>query len=265
MNVAVSETGIDRDRLSLWLACPSVVLANDSKALFESILSNEERTRLEGLHFSRDRREYLVAHALVRQALSHFHPIPPAAWRFSHNPYGKPAIDPECGLHFNLAHSTDLTVCLISKRSEVGVDVEPYGHGFGILEIAKAVFSPLELAQLDSLDDTEKADHMLTLWTLKEAYVKARGKGFSLPLKTISFLRDEATGLRLDVESSEKTRSGSNCRFCLIEQKGHRIAIVAESNVNPRVELWELASFMGFPRQLVEAQPVFYPLERAPR
>lgn len=265
MSGAGFEAGNDGDTLSLWLACPSAVLPEDVKAPFVSMISGEERAHLESLHFPRDRREYLVAHVLARTALSHCHPIPPEAWHFSRNPYGKPAIDPECGLHFNLAHSSELTACLIYQRGEVGVDVEPYGRGFDILEIASTVFSPQELAQLEPLDETEKTDHMLTLWTLKEAFVKAQGKGFSLPLKTISFLRDDATGFRLHVEPSEKLDSGSNYRFCLIEQYGHRIAVVADSKAEPRVELWELTSLMGGPKRLAEVQPAFYPLDRVPK
>jgi 4'-phosphopantetheinyl transferase len=263
MSHASSETGIDHDTLSLWLACPSAAFAEDLKPQYQSMISSEERARLERLHFERDRREYLVAHVLVRRALSHFRPTPPEAWKFSHNRYGKPAIDPECGLRFNLSHASDLTVCLISHRGEVGVDVEPHGRGDDILEIASTVFSLAELAQIESLEQSQKADHALTLWTLKEAFVKAQGKGFSLPLKTISFLRDGKTGFRLQVQSLERD-TGRNCRFCLINHDAHRIAIVAESRVDPKLELWELASLIDTPRQLAAVRPVFYPRDPTP-
>jgi 4'-phosphopantetheinyl transferase len=263
MSPANPEPGIDRDTLSVWLASPSEAFAEDASEGYSAVISDDERTRLASLRFPQDRREYLVAHVLARKALSHYHPIPPEAWRFRHNSYGKPSIDPECGLHFNIAHSSNLTVCLISQRGEVGVDVEPHGRGDEILEIASTVCSLAELAQIESLDKSQRADYTLTLWTLKEAYVKAQGKGFSLPLKTISFLRDAAAGFRMHVQTSEKNPR-SDCRFCLIDHKGHRIAIVSEAKGNPKAELWELASPMDPPKQLAGARPVFYPRVQAP-
>lgn len=262
MSPANPEPGIDRDTLSVWFASPSDAFVEDEKAGYQAMISDDERTRLASLRFPQDRREYLVAHVLTRKALSHYHPIPPDAWRFRHNPYGKPSIDPDCGLCFNLAHTSHLTVCLISQRGEVGVDVEPHGRGDEILEIATTVCSLTELAQIEALEKSQRADYTLTLWTLKEAYVKAQGKGFSLPLKTISFLRDGAAGFRLQVQSSEK-KAPTDCRFCLIDHKGHRIAIVSDARGNPKAELWEVASLLDPPTQLLGARPVFYPRGQA--
>ena len=69
-----------------------------------------ERARAARFRFDRHRREFLTTHALARVALSHAHPLPPDAWSFSFNPYGKPSPIPECSLPLS--------------RSTVDVDLE---------------------------------------------------------------------------------------------------------------------------------------------
>ena len=68
------------------------------------------------------------------------------------------------------------------------MDVESFSRAEEIVPLAPRVFSAAERAQLDALPAAERPDRALSLWTLKEAYIKARGMGLSLPLQEISFL-----------------------------------------------------------------------------
>ena len=107
-----------------------------------SLLSEGERARWQKFRFERNRREYLATRALVRTALSRHGATLPEAWRFSCNEFGKPATEPASGLHFNLANSLGLVVCLIAEGAEVGVDVESLERAEQIVELAPGVFSP---------------------------------------------------------------------------------------------------------------------------
>ncbi len=131
----------------------------------------------------------------MRTALSCNRPVAARAWQFKLNGHGKPAVKPECGLHFNLSNSVGLVVCLVAEGTEVGVDVEPFERAGEVLKLAREVFSLAEQAQLESLEGAGKLNRALSLWTLKESHIKARGWG----------LRRRWTGFR----------------FCLAARRGY--------------------------------------------
>jgi 4'-phosphopantetheinyl transferase len=217
---------------------------------------------------------------LTRLALSHAHPLPPHAWRFSVNKYGKPSPIPECGLRFNQSNSVELAVCLISRPAaqygaavpdagiEVGVDVESFARAEEIVLLAARVFSAAERAQLDALPAAERPDRALSLWTLKEAYIKARGMGLSLPLPGISFLFDGPNTDRPDAmrfqNSPEAIRfevapgiddDPGRWRFCRFDHTGYRIALAVEAAAAGPTEVFEVRPPLGPPVRLAWGAP----------
>jgi 4'-phosphopantetheinyl transferase len=249
---------MDRERLHLWCAYPHDLLEEEAAQAAVRLLSKEELTRWQRFKFDRHRREYLATHALARTALSHSRLLPPEAWRFQLNAYGKPSIEPECGLRFNLSNSLDLVVCLISERAEVGVDVEPHKRAESILEVAPRMFSPRELAQLEALRENERPERALRLWTLKEAYIKARGMGLALPLNRFSFLFEGETKMRMAMDLSLGDEPG-RWRFCLMEHLGHRIALMVESETDPDLQCWETRPPFAAARKLELAKDHWFP------
>lgn len=65
---------------------------------------------------------------------------------------------------------------------ELGIDIERIRKNFPYQQIAESFFSPFENAVLRSLPEHQQLRAFLTCWTRKEAYIKAVGKGFSIPL-----------------------------------------------------------------------------------
>jgi 4'-phosphopantetheinyl transferase len=212
-------------------------------------LSEEEQARVQRFKFERHRRESLATSALMRVALSHIRPVAPQAWQIKLGEHGKPGlegkpgvdgkpgIDPEDRLQFNLSNSVAMVVCLVAEGGEVGVDVEPFERSEQILKLACDVFSPAEQAQLESLMDTQKLDRAISLWTLKESYIKARGMGLLLPLDKFSFLFD-AGGIRLEIDPSLGD-TPERWQFCLVDYAGHRIAAMADRAAGGELEMWE--------------------------
>jgi len=250
---------MDPEQLYLWCGFPEDVVdeaASDACAL---ILSEDERARWQTFRFEKGRREYLTSRALVRFALSQYRPLAPEAWRFQVNAYGKPRPDPECGLRFNLSNSSGLVVCLIAYEAEVGVDVEPYERAGEIAKLAETVFSPLELAQFEELHGSEKADRALSLWTLKESYIKARGMGLSLPLDKISFLFGGAAGIRMELDACVGDEA-ERWRFCLLDQAGHRIALVVERAGASGLQIFETRPPLSPALRISREPEVWYPL-----
>ena len=155
-----------------------------------SLLSDEERTRHDRFRARRDRDEYAVAHALLRTTLSMVGDRPPAAWRFTAGPQGKPAIADAVaneGLAFNLSHTRGLVACAVSRGIDVGIDVEAVTRAIDWRPIAARYFSPEEVAEIDRVDPPAQAIRFFEIWTLKEAFIKAVGTGLSQPLKAMTF------------------------------------------------------------------------------
>jgi len=255
----ISATTMERTTLHLWYAYPDDLLDDAAAQACARLLSDDERARWQRFKFEKHRREYLATHALARIALSHARAVSPEAWRFQLNRYGKPEIDPECGLRFNLSNSLGLVVCLISEGAEVGVDVESRARAGSIAEIGPRMFSLQEQAQLESLPEPEKPERALQLWTLKEAYIKARGMGLALPLNQFSFLfeRDDQIRMAMDPALGD---APDRWTFCLIKHADHCIALMVESRTIPPLTLWEARPLLARPARLVGGEEHWFPV-----
>ena len=144
-------------------------------------LSAEERTRAAQFAFAEDRRDFVVAHALLRRLLTAFVPRDPAAWSFMTSPSGKPGLanpDLEGGsIAFNLSHTRGLVACVAARGADVGIDVERVPAGDNLLDVARAHFSVAEVRDLERRAAAEQRARFTELWTLKEAQAKATGAG----------------------------------------------------------------------------------------
>jgi 4'-phosphopantetheinyl transferase len=228
---------INRNEMHLWFARVPV-LSKSTREAYSKLLSGTEQFRCEKLLFERHRHEYLMTRALVRTTLSRYLPVEPEEWQFTQGPFGKPKIEPSCGLHFNLSNTPCLTACLVSRCGEVGVDIEPWSRAKDIAEIAHTVFSPSELDELHALPPRLQDNRVLSLWTLKESYVKARGTGLNFPLKKFSFLFDDVSVSRL-LFDAQLNDTPEHWRFGTWDYEQHRVAFMAESSSCIRLSVWQ--------------------------
>jgi 4'-phosphopantetheinyl transferase len=184
-------------QLQLWFARPEQF--EQSPALV-ALLEPYELAAQARLIDPQKGHEYFVTRILARIALGSVMGASPASLRFERSPYGKPALEPPGEIQFNLSNTRGLVVCLIARVGgvSVGVDVEARTRGAKIIELAPTVFSTQEQADLWT-QPSEKREHYATqLWTLKESYIKARGKGMALPLDGFTFRLQGATTLTLE-------------------------------------------------------------------
>jgi 4'-phosphopantetheinyl transferase len=173
----------------VWLANPDQIQpALEERYL--ALLASEERERYGRLRRERSRREFLVAHALARAALSRYAAVPPEAWAFSAGEHGRPEISGPLQterLRFNLSHTDGLVACAVIRRLDIGVDVESAARRVRHRDLARRFFGEGEVKALQALEPGRQAERFLELWTLKEAYLKARGRGISIPLRGFEF------------------------------------------------------------------------------
>jgi 4'-phosphopantetheinyl transferase len=156
---------------------------------YRRLMSADEAARERRYHRPANRLEHRVARALVRTTLSRYRDVDPRDWIFAAGENGRPEIadPPEPELRFNLSHAPGLVACLVARDRSVGVDVENTGRPTDALEIAERYFAPGEVAELRALPPEERRARFFGIWTLKEAYVKARGLGITVPLDGFAF------------------------------------------------------------------------------
>ncbi len=184
----------ERGELHLWWARPAAAIDPDLLEAYASVLNETERERHGRFLFARHRHLFLVARALVRVTLARYvagagAPCSPAALRFAFNEHGRPDLDLSHGLgpvRFNLSHTDGLVVMLVG-RGDLGVDVEDITRRTSGLNIAEHFFAPAEVEELLAFagvhGDALAKSRFFDYWTLKEAYIKARGMGLAIPLR----------------------------------------------------------------------------------
>lgn len=112
---------------------------------------------------------------------------------FEYNEHEKPLLKNFPNSHFNISHSGDYVLVAFSDKP-VGIDIEK--NKGNRLKVAQRFFTQEEQNDLFSLPTIEKQiDYFYQLWTLKESYMKAIGKGISMSLSSFSFQKEEDFGL----------------------------------------------------------------------
>jgi 4'-phosphopantetheinyl transferase len=152
-----------------------------------SLLDDGEKQRAAGISNGAARREFVKTRALLRLLLSRYTGTAAHGLQLSYGRSGKPTLLGHPRVHFNVAHSGDMALVAISS-SEVGIDLERVAAGIDLLGVAESVFSRDEIESLIATPQQQRPDHFFSVWTRKEAYLKATGQGFSSELQEISAL-----------------------------------------------------------------------------
>src|SRR6476659_2394037 len=171
---------LDATEVHLWQAS----LDGRPADIFESFLSADELDRANRFHFAADRIHFIVARGLLRNLLAAYLGINCAELRFSYGAKGKPflLLDGQTQINFNLSHSHGRAAFAFSRGRELGVDLEFVKEDFEAELIATRFFSRSEVLALRLVPAELRNQAFFNCWTRKEAYIKARGEGLSMPL-----------------------------------------------------------------------------------
>lgn len=160
-------------------------------APWAGLLDATENARAARFVFPHSRITFIAAHALARAALAAAAGAPPAAFGFAAGAHGKPAAllhGRPAGLAFNLSHTNGLVGVAVASVPglPLGFDLEPVDRR-APMEVARRYFTDAEIAWLDGLPEAARAEGFFRLWTLKEAFIKATGKGLTQDLSSFWF------------------------------------------------------------------------------
>lgn len=186
------------------------------------LLPEETRKKVNAFARSNDSQRSLLGELLARHLLykATGKPLPDEA--FTTGDKGKPAHDGFRGIHFNITHSGEWVAVALSSGC-VGVDVEkmrkiPEG-------VARRFFSEAENNWLDSAKtEAERKDIFFTLWTLKESFLKAIGKGLTKSLSSFTILQKGNN--QFELEQDQETRGFKLYTFEF--RDGYKLSVCAE-------------------------------------
>ncbi len=169
--------GYNPDRApAVWL-CASTDLAATDAPRWMTAGEFQRLARLSGT----SRCDFLVSRWLIRHALA---AVSGREARHCRPADGRPdnSAEPR-GWRLSLSHSGGMAGCAVSHGAAIGLDIEPLTRRPQWKELVKRWFSPQEQAWLLSADDPEA---FLRVWTLKEAWLKATGRGIADNLQTLT-------------------------------------------------------------------------------
>ncbi|WP_066477844.1 MULTISPECIES: 4'-phosphopantetheinyl transferase family protein [unclassified Sphingomonas] len=228
------------DQIDVFVASVEACWEEAGAQGYPMLLEPAEISRAAQFVFERDRRRFIVTRALARTVLAEATGLAPAELRFTQNAWGRPEIANaqarSLDIRFNLSHTADLIVLAVTSTRDVGVDVERVGARDVPLDLADRFFAPSESAALRSMPASAQGRRFFEYWTLKEAYIKARGMGLSLGLDTFAFELGNPLEIGLSVDPAVDEDAG-RWRFWQFEiASDYLIALCCEARGgDPRI------------------------------
>lgn len=176
----------ERGVVQLW--CGVLRFEPEAFAGLERLLSIEERQRASRFRTDELRHRFMVSRGLMRRVLGGGRCLPPDQLRFTTDDHGKPHLVNGRETQFNLSHSRDLMLLAVTRGMPVGVDIEQVRRLKDAHGIAHRFFTARESEWLRGRQGSEVDSAFFSLWTRKEAILKATGEGISSGLETIELL-----------------------------------------------------------------------------
>jgi 4'-phosphopantetheinyl transferase len=173
-------SGLAAGEVHVWRA--SLQLDERVISDLEGVLAADERDRARRLRLEQHRSRFIAARGLLRLLLGCYVGMAADELVFSYGAFGKPRLAAATPA-FNLAHSDAVALYAFTNGADVGIDVEvPRRRRAELMPVAERFFSPGEVRALRAVAAEHQQMAFLACWTRKEAFIKARGDGLSLPL-----------------------------------------------------------------------------------
>jgi 4'-phosphopantetheinyl transferase len=187
-NLGAPVSGLSSDDIGVWLIELDAGLKSQAEVEGAepgpelTSLNAAEQARAARFVRARDRRRFARCRAALREILGRLLGEPPASLQFRAVARGKPELDLADGpppLRFNVSHSANLAVIAVSRRHELGIDLEqvrPIGEAE---RIVASFFSEAEQAEFATIDALARPMAFVRGWTRKEAILKGLGVGIA--------------------------------------------------------------------------------------
>jgi 4'-phosphopantetheinyl transferase len=236
-NKAPDDVELDSDHVHVWRANLDQPAWRIQQ--LAQTLSADEQERAERHRFEHLRRRFIVGRGVLRTVLSSYLRVLPSQIQFGYGPQGKPRLaEPLTSLHFNLAHSHELALYAVTPDRAVGVDIEQVRPLDNAAQLAERFFSPQEAAALRAVPAEQRLEAFFTCWTRKEAYIKARGGGLSIPLNQFDVSLTLGEPARLVASRIDRRDPDRWSLYALVPAPGY-VATLAVEGYGWRLACWQ--------------------------
>ncbi|GAC1425482.1 MAG: 4'-phosphopantetheinyl transferase superfamily protein [Ktedonobacteraceae bacterium] len=229
---------VSADNVHVWrasLEMPDLIVQH-----LIHVLSTEEMAKARSFRFEKHRLHWIVARGLLRTLLGWYLEEDPQQLCFRYNSYGKPSLEsPISDIQFNISHSRDLALYAFSFSRQIGVDVEYMRSDFDYEDLAKYSFSPFEREELRAVPVEAKRQAFFNGWTRKEAYIKARGKGVSIPLDQFDVVLKPGEPATL-MSSREDPRETQRWSFYALDPGTDYAGALVVEGFGVHISYWQL-------------------------
>ncbi len=208
------------------------------------LLSAEERARADRYLVDRPRNTFVVTRATLRVLLASYLGRSPEQLAFCYSAQGKPSLANEAtDLRFNVSHTDGLAALAFVRGREIGVDVEKVKPDCEARKLAERFFSPAERQAISRFSGIALQEAFFRCWTRKEAFIKAKGGGLSIPLDQfdVSVAEDQPAALLGTRPDADEAR-----RWMLYElpvEAGYAAALAVSTVMSARETPVETSAF----------------------
>ena len=195
-------------QIHIWKACLN--LPENLVFFLKDFLSDEERRKADRFRFLHHQKQYIVFHGTFRKLLGGYLGVKEKDMVFESRPHGKPRIqkifNPE-DIRFSMSRSSEIGVYAFTLKNEVGVDIEKMRPLPEIDSIVNEYFSDNEKHIYKEVKEKQKEEWFYTVWTRKEALIKAIGLGLYFPLKDADVSNTGMVKIKSDTHRKDLTQS----------------------------------------------------------
>ena len=193
-----------------------------------AVLAPNEHCRLLQIKHQEQKARFVISRGVLRHLLADYLSVSPESIEFDSGMFGKPVVIGH-ELQFNVSHSGDCLLVAISRRAQIGVDVEVVRSRYNLSALARRCLAEREFGFWMELSEDLKETEFYRFWVAKEAFVKAVGRGVALG---VARCRLRVPDLDRFVSVPDEFGEANDWRLVRLEvPKGYAAALVMPSIV----------------------------------
>jgi 4'-phosphopantetheinyl transferase len=198
---------------------------------FFSCLSDDEVERANKLKVDDKKTQFVITRGVLRQLLSNVLDMSEKEIVFNYGEHNKPYLDCQYNnqsVEFNVSHSGNYALIALGLKDKLGVDIEMINNKVDYQSLSQRFFSNIERKSLLKINESEQLDTFYRIWTRKEAFIKATGKGVTFGLDRFSVPANVET---VDIINIDKTDQDSEQWYCydLVDNENYKTALVSSN------------------------------------
>ena len=191
-------------------------------------LSKERQQKIEAIKAAGGRHSSLGAWALMDYGLQQLYGMREREITIGYGAHGKPYVQNEPDIHFNLSHSGDYVLAVFGPV-EIGCDIQMIGEAHRNDRIAARFFTEAEQQAIAAGMDFYR------IWTRKESYIKCTGEGMACDLRSFSVVEDSEQAQEAYAISELPDIHGVKTYFSEHTLPGYAMAVCCKNGVCPVV------------------------------